>query len=249
MRGFWTIYRRELSGLFLLPLAWILFCLTQFYNAFFFLHFVKDQTGGEVLSAMSLLMGGTWPYWFLMMFLPPLLTMRMISEESRSGMLEFLLTAPVGDASVVVGKALAASTFMGLIWLSFPLYGLVTSVLGAAPDWGAVATGWLGSLLVSAFFCAIGIVTSALCSTPLLAAFLAVVINVVIVVLPLLGSAAPGIPTRRFDFLIEKIDVTAHFQGSFQSGALDTGHVLFFVIWIAALLFLAVRLVESRRWI
>ncbi len=248
MKGLAAIYRRELAGLFLAPLAWILLCLTLVYNAFFFVFYLEHQTAGEVNTALALLLGGAWPFWFLAMFLPPLLTMRMISEESKSGILEFLLTAPVADAAVVVGKALAATTFLALVWASVLLYGLIVHLLGAPPDWGQLLMQWLGASLVTALFAAIGLVTSALSGTPLIAAFLGMVINFLVVFVPVLGQSVRGIPREVVTWTLDKVDVMAHFQGSFLTGALDSAHVVFFLAWILALLFLAVRILESRRW-
>lgn len=249
MSGFAAVYRRELAGLFLSPLAWILFCLAIFYNAFFFVSVLGDEAGGEVNTALALLLGGGWPFWILNALLAPLITMRMISEESRSGLLEFLLTAPVSDAAVVVGKALAASTFLALVWAFVPVCGLAVHLLGAPPDWGMLLVAWLGAVLVSALFVSIGLVCSAASGTPLVAAFLAMVVNVVLVFLPILGQRAAGRTAGALGWAIEKVDVMAHYQGSFQSGALDSAHVFFFVAWILAMLFLAVRLVELRRWL
>lgn len=271
MRGVITIYRRELAGLFFSPLAWILFCLTLFYNAFFFLHYLQYIARGEVNTALSLLTGGALPFWYLLLILPPLLTMRMISEESRSGMLEFLLTSPVGDAAAVVGKALAATTFLALVWICAPIYALILHILQFVqsspewtvwpnellsqflkvngPDWGVVLTAWIGAALVSGLLVAIGLVCSASSSTPLVAAFLAVVANIVVIFLPTLTRNLGGTAGDLSATVVSRIDVMAHLQGSFMTGALDSAHVVFFLAWTAALLFLAVRLVESRRWL
>jgi len=248
VKGLLAVYRRELAGLFLAPLAWILLCLTLAYDAFFFL-LVLGRNGGEVNAALTLLLGGGWPFWFLVLFVPPLLTMRMISEESRSGLLEFLLTAPVSDAAVVSGKALAATTFLALTWASVFLHGALVQVLGGAPDWGQLCTAWLGATLVSALFSAVGLVASALSSTPLVAAFLATLANIALVFLPNLGSALRGVPRGALEWAIDKVDVIGHFQRSFLTGALDSAHVVFFLAWTLALLFVAVRTVESRRWL
>lgn len=246
MKGFGAIYRRELAGLFLAPLAWILFVLVLCYQAYFFLA-VLDANQGEVNGALGFVLGGGPYFWLLALVLPPLLTMRMISEESKSGLLEFLLTAPVSDAAVVCGKALAASTFLALVWGSAFLFAALVHLLGAPPDWGNVFTAWLGASAVSAFFCALGLVTSALFSTPLLAAFMGFLLNIALLALPRLAR------TWRDQGLVhsvlEQVDVLRHFQGSFLAGALDTAHVAFFVAWTAAALFLAVRVVESRRWL
>lgn len=249
MNGFTTIFRRELAGLFLSPLAWILFCLAIFYNAYFFVSVLGDESGGEVNAALALLLGGGWPFWMLNALLAPLITMRMISEESRSGLLEFLLTAPVSDAAVVAGKALAASTFLALVWAFVPVCGVAVQLLGAPPDWGMLLVAWCGAVLVSALFVSIGLVCSAASGTPLVAAFLAMVVNVVLVFVPILGRRADGRAADVVGWLTEKVDVMAHYQGSFQTGALDSAHVAFFCAWILALLFLAVRLLEARRWL
>lgn len=248
MKGLLAIYRRELAGLFLAPLAWILFFCVLLYQAHFFLY-VLPLKGGEVNGSLVFVLGGGVPFWLLSIFLPPLLTMRMISEESRSGLLEFLLTAPVSDAAVVLGKALAATTFLALVWASTFLFAALCQALGAAPDWGWLLAVWLGATLVSALFSALGLVASALFATPLLAAFMAILANIALFGLPFLARSWRGPAGERLAGLLERVDVLAHFQGSFLSGALDSAHVLFFLAWTAAALFLAVRVVESRRWL
>ena len=248
MKGLGAIYRRELAGLFLAPLAWILLFLVLLYQAYFFL-IVLDRNGGEVNGALAFVLGGGLPFWLLSAVLPPLLTMRMISEESRSGLLEFLLTAPVSDAAVVTGKALASATFLALVWASTFLFALLVAALGAPPDWGMLFVAWLGATLASALFSALGLVSSALFSTPLLAAFMAILVNVALFALPMLARSWRGGAGDLLGAVLERVDVLAHFRGSFLTGVVDSAHVVFFLAWIAAALFLAVRLVESRRWL
>ncbi len=248
MRGLAAVYRRELAGLFLQPLAWILGGLVLAFDALVFLRALESESGGDVDDALALVLGGGFPFWILCALLAPLVTMRMISEESRGGQLEFLLTAPVTDAALVGGKALAATTFFALLWASVPLYGACVAALGAPPDWGVLATAWLGATLVCALFSAVGLAASAASDTPLLAAFLAAVANLGFFWGAKLGQGARA-RSRLADWLLEKMDVTAAYQGSFQTGALDSTHVVVFVAWTLAFLFLAVRLVESRRWL
>ena len=86
-------------------------------------------------------------------------------------------------------------------------------------------------------------------STPILAAFLAIVANALFVAAPFAGAPARGTLGEVLQWGIHKVDVVGHFQGSFLTGALDTAHVVFFLAWTVALLFFAVRIVESKRWL
>ena len=247
MRAVWTIYRRELAGLFLGPLAWILLCLALFLNGTYFT-LVLTATGGDVTGSMQWALGSSPLYWVLMLLLPPLLTMRMVSEEARTGLLEFLFTAPISDLSVVLGKLLAATTFMAVVWCSALVYALVLQSLGGPVDWGPVWTGVLGSALLSGLFCAIGLMASAGTGTPLLAAFVAFVINVGLLSLPFLTGLLGFGPDHWVPRTLARLDLVVLFQSSFLVGVLDTASVAFFLAWTAFFVFLATRLLESRRW-
>jgi ABC-2 type transport system permease protein len=243
VRGLVAIYRRELAGLFVGPLAWILLCIALLLNGYLFSVYVK--LGSDVDAALRLVMGNSIAFWVLVILFPPLLTMRMISEEARSGLLELVRTAPVTDAAVVTGKFLAAVTFMALLWSSVFLYALVTQAVGPPADWGLVLGAWLGATLCSALFCATGLLASSLTSVPLAAAISAVVLNIAIVLLPLLVNLSDAPWVLR---MVRRVHVLDHLQNSFLYGVLDSAYVAFFLAWSGLFLFLAVRSVESRRW-
>jgi ABC-2 type transport system permease protein len=242
--GVVAIYRREIAGLFLGPLAWLLLALAFFLNGWLFILYLKT-TGGDVDVAVRLALGESWVFWALLVLLPPLLTMRMISEESRTGLLEFLLTAPVTDAAVVVGKFLAALTFLAILWAGILAYAIALSRLGVAPDPGVLFGGWLGAVLVSGFFCAIGLCASSMTNTPVLSAFAAILLNLAIVISPLLAKLSDQ---RWLHNLIARIDVIDHHKSAFLLGVLDSSYVVFFVAWTALFLFFTVRILEARRW-
>lgn len=244
MRGVLAITRRELAGLFVGPLAWALLFIAVLLQGWLFVLYLKTS-GGDVDLALRLTLGESFVFWALMILVPPLLTMRMISEESRTGILEFLLTAPVSDAAVVTGKFVAALTFLAILWGTAFAYGLVVASLGVAPDWGALAGGWIGAVLCSALFCAIGLCASASTSTPIVAAFGAIVVNLVVVTAPLLAGLSDQPWVRR---AVARVDVIDHHKGAFLVGVLDTSYVVFFLAWTAWFVFLAVRAVEARRW-
>lgn len=247
MRGVLIVFRREMAGLFLTPLGWVLFLLALVVNGLYFTAYIQ-VTGGDVGTSLSLALGDGYPFWVVMVLLPPLLTMRMVSEEARSGMLEFLLTAPIRDVSVIVGKALAATCFLALLLSSNLVYALICSGLGATLDWGHILTALFGAVLVSGLFCSIGIVASTLTNTPLLAAFLGFFLNVVMLSMRFLEGALKSFDASTREALMRKVDIVAHFQGSFVRGALDSADIVFFLAWTSVFLFLATRLLEARRW-
>ncbi|QDU84772.1 ABC-2 family transporter protein [Planctomycetes bacterium Pla163] len=251
--GTWIVFRRELVGLFLQPLAWILLLLASLFQGLMFTSVYLPGQGGDVHRAALALLGGTEMFWILALVMTPLVTMRMISEEARSGVLEFLLTAPVPDVSVVLGKLLAATSFMGILWGSGFLPLIVSTIGGVPPDWSHLLVAYFGMVLVSALFCAVGLTMSALCATPILAAFLAFLANLALMLSGIalrLTDAVPEevVPRAAIEWIVDKFDVVGRFQVSFVAGVLDSAHVAFFLAWTMAFVFLAVRMLEMRRW-
>ena len=244
MNGFITIFRRELAGLFVAPLAWILLTICLVLTGSLFVGVLQDYNG-DIGAALRFASGGSLPYWAVMIFLPPLLTMRMISEESRNGLLEFLLTSPVTDAAVVLGKFFAAWAFMSLFWSSNLIYAGTLHMLGGPPDWPPVIGGYMGAVLVSGLFCAIGLFSSSITSSPTLAAFGAMCGSLVVLILPQLVGLLPWTWLHEE---VAQVDVMSHFHRSFLAGILDTKVLVFFLVATGFFLFLASRAVEAKRW-
>jgi ABC-2 type transport system permease protein len=246
MRGFFTVYRRELAGLFLSPVAWVLLCLALVLNV------VPLSFGlaydGDVMLALSFVLGGAWPFWLVMVILPALITMRMVSEEARTGVLEYLLTAPVTDVAVIAGKLAAATTLLAIVWSSALVYGVSMAALGTAPDWPPVISGFCGAVLVSALFCSIGLTMSCASNTPVLAAFLSVIASTAVLLLPWTANLLK-LPSRHWlRIALGHGDVAGQFGASFGAGVLDTKHVALYVAWTAFFVFVATRMLEARRW-
>lgn len=260
MSGTLVIARRELAGLFKAPFAWVLLLVVLFLNGTLF-KAVLAGSGGNVSAALDAVMAGRF-FWFWLLLLPPLLAMRLIAEETRTGTLEYLLTAPVGDAAVVVGKFIAGVCFLAVIWSSALVYGLALAYAGGHPDWAAVIGTYCGTILVSGVFVALGLFMGTLSGTPLLAAFLGVAACVAWMLLPYLGGllAKLVVPLiadsgpraaaiqAQVDALLANMDAVRHFQRSFQRGVLDTAELVFFLSWTGFFLFLATRSLEARRW-
>lgn len=241
MRGLLPIWRRELAALFLGPLAWTLLFLAFLLVGLLFVEHLKSG-GGDVDQALRFAQVLTF---YVAVFAAPLVTMRMISEESRAGLLEYLLTAPVADAAVVTGKFLAAASFFAILAGVVFVLAFALSLQGVAPDLGTLVAGWIGVVLASGLFCAIGLLASSLTSTPIVAAFAAVVLDLGLVLAPQLARLSSSAWVQGAS---SRVDVTGHLSSSFLRGSIDSAHAVFFVAWTALLLFFAVRAVETRRW-
>ena len=200
-------------------------------------------------------------YWFvyLMMFFAPLYTMRLLAEERRSGTLEVLLTSPVRDWEVVVGKWLAAWIFFVLTTLFTLVYAVL--IVHYQPtltvihpfglnleignvDFGPIISGYIGLLLVGAAFLAIGIWASSLTSNQIIAAVIGIAALLgSFYVLGLVGSFLPGATGEFLQYLGGGNRFT-----SFYQGRLVLKDVVYFLSLTAGGLFLATRVLESRKW-
>src|SRR5215470_4827815 len=144
MRGLWATFLRELRAYFVSPLAYVVLFFFLVINGVVFsmiLGFLNDPraAGGRPLDAFF---GGTFLFWLVLLFVGPVLTMRLLSEELRSGSIEVLMTAPISETEVVLGKYFAALTFYVALWLPTLVYA---AILGrySPVDWGPIAAGYL----------------------------------------------------------------------------------------------------------
>ena len=178
----------------------------------------------------------------IMLLCAPFLTMRLISEEIRSGTYELLATSPVRDYELVLGKFLAG---FGLILSMLALTGFypILVALFGSPDRAEIIGGYLGAILFGAAAISIGLFTSSLTSNQIIAAFMSFAIFIVIWVIDGIGGQATGTVAA----IVGYISLFAHF-GDMSRGIIDTKDVLYFLSVIAIALFLATRSIESRRW-
>ncbi len=209
----------------------------------------------------------------LMILVPPILTMRCFAEEKRTGSIEVLLTAPVRDHEIVVGKWLASVAFFGLLWLPtlFILLALrEDAFLGADLAFGPTLSGYLGIALVGSLLLAVGCFTSSLTDNQLLASLAAMLFAALLLFVP--GFVAPHLaesgiaqaadtaPVGAFDRVLEfareevliplvrQVDVLDHLTNWFFRGVINSAHVVFYVVGTAVFLFLTTRSLEARRW-
>ncbi|HUS64871.1 MAG TPA: ABC transporter permease [Kofleriaceae bacterium] len=241
--------RRELAAYFLSPVSYLvltLFLLVEGYTFWLFTELLngRDTPHGAV---MRYFFGGTFLYWLFLMFLVSVLTMRLIAEERRQGTLEPLLTAPVDEADVVIGKYLGALGFYALLWVPTLLYVLVLNAYapeGAAPDPGPIAAGYLGTLLVGAGALGLGLFASAVTRNQILAAVLSFVMLSMLLLVGALGDAL--VRSGRWAPVLQHINLFRHME-DFGRGIVDTRHVVYHLGLAALSLFAATRVLELKR--
>lgn len=235
MRSLAAIYRREVKSYFASPLAYVLTAVYLLLSGYFFtaiLFSARSADLGGVLGSMGM----------VALFLAPLLTMRALAEERRNGTDELLLTAPVGLWTIAGGKYLALVTvFLAMVALT-GTYPLVLTLVGS-PDWGAVASGYLGLLLLGGAFLAVGLFASALTATPMLAAVVGFALLLGLWVLGWAGEALPG----SWGGAVARLSLLRPYE-DFRQGLIDTRHLVFYATFIAGFLFLTVRALDKRRW-
>jgi ABC-2 type transport system permease protein len=233
-----TIFRREMSAYFNSPVGYIviaMFLLVSGYLLFF-------HGGGVFLAGEASLRGffGWTPFIFI--FFTPAITMRLLAEERRSGTLELLITMPVTDWQVVLGKFLAAVGLWTLAILLTLAYPITLSRLGDL-DWGAVAGGYIGLVLMGAAYLAIGLMASSWTRNQVVAFIVALGITLA---LYLCGQTLPVVPPALVP-LLEYISLDYHFA-NISKGVVDTRDLIYYASLIGGCLFLAKQSLESRRW-
>ena len=211
--------------------------------------------GGVVLLFVGVLF---WPPFFLMgrasvremfkfiswslVFAAPAITMGLIAEERRSGTIELLITMPVKESQVIVGKYLAAVGLFAVILLTTLPYPLSVSTLGNL-DWGPVWSGYAGMFLQGAAMVGVGLMASSWTDNQLIAFFIALAFGLFFVVV---GFFLPFMPAGAASVL-EWLSFDYHFE-SMARGVLDSRDVIYFASIIGFSLMLAFRALESRRW-
>ena len=179
---------------------------------------------------------------FVVPVLAPILSMRLLAEEQKLGTLELLLTAPIRDYQVVIGKFIASYIIL-ILTISLTFFFVFLLVWKGDPDMGPILSGYLGFVLYTGAALSVGILASSLSANQIVAAILGFGI---ILILILLGQASELV-SGLFSTILEEASVLEHFN-DFSRGVIDTWSLVYYITTIATFLFLTVRSLESRRW-
>ncbi len=244
MRNIWTIAAREYKHFFISPIAYVLMVVIFLVTGgFFFLDiYFAAQTQQFVPSMDRTFQLLVFPLLFLAV---PAITMRTISEENRNGTIELLLTAPVTDWQLIIGKWLGSFLFfltVSGITLIYPV--ILNRLISPGIDRGMLLSGYLGMILLISAMCAIGVFASSLFSNQI-AAFITTL--GIIIILWVIGAPAQLMQGTGGDVL-RYLSLSDHFYSDFLVGVIQLDAVFYYLSITALGLFLGSVAVESRRW-
>ena len=247
-----SLIRREFTAYFLSPIAYVVAAAFLFVVGWQFhetLSLMTESGPHGTEYPMQTLLGDK-QFWLVFLFIPPVLTMRLLAEERGTGTLELLMTAPIREWQIVAGKYIGCLFFYLVLWLPTLAYipvitNMTWNPLGFGVDPWPVVTSYLGIFLAGAMFLAIGLLVSSLVKSQLVAAIISLVISLIFT------AAAFARPTFDGGSFVERIvyylSVPEHFRQNFCRGEIDTRNVILYVTVTAFSLFLTVRSLEARR--
>ncbi len=254
MTGVLAILRKELIVYFTTPIFYLtgFFFLVLggyfFYSNILYYNLLSYQGAqnphlASYLTATQLVfrpLYGTLAVVFLMMV--PLLTMRLLAEEKRSGTAELLFTFPLTDWAVILGKFLSALLIYAIFLVLTTLYPLSFAWVGRV-DWGVIVSAYLGLLLLGGACLALGLFASSLTENQIIAAVTAFALLLLFWLLGWQQEVASSGSAR----FLAALSTMEHFD-TFARGVIDTKDLIYYLSFIYFFLFLTKRQLESRRW-
>ncbi len=231
----WTILKKELRVYFVSPLAYVFLSVFLLISGMFF--YLGIALTGE--ASLRVMLGNLA---VALIFILPMLTMRQFAEEQRAGTFELLMTSPISLPALILGKWLASLVMCALMLAGTLVFPAILAYYGD-PDWGVVATSYLGLILVCAAFTAAGLFASSLTNDQVAAGM-----GGIVLLLPfwVIGSAG-SIVGERLQSILDHLALLPHLR-SFTRGILDSADIVYFVAFAFVFLFLTFRTLESRRW-
>jgi len=259
MKGILAIYRREMGSYFVSPIAYIVIGFFLFIAGYFFYNILSFFIQRQMMMAMQAQrMGGPTDMDVpglalrnfmgivstIVLFMIPMLTMGVYAEERKRGTMEMLMTSPITEWQIVLGKFFAAFTLFAIMLVPTLIYQVV---MGQYSDpgisWKVMWSGYLGVLLLGAVLVSLGSFISSLTESQIIAA---VITFVVFLLLWVLDMGARGAGTALGEIL-QYFSILRHFD-DFARGVIDTSSVVFYVSLTVLGLFLTLRSLDSMRW-
>ena len=248
-RVFIALVRRELEGYFYWMSGYAILAVVAFLTGLGFTQLIHVFSVSPAEAPITELFFETYYFWLIVLLATPILTMRSFALEKFSGTFETLMTTPVRDWEVTLAKFSASMILYMVIWVPLAIYiGLIQSHIsgGAATDYGAWFTAFIGIFLVGCLYISMGCFASSLTENQIIAAILSFALGV--------GLFFLSFVTYRMENATHWIAASAHYvslvkhMNDFVRGVIDTRHVTFYLTSTGFFLFLTWKTIESRRW-
>lgn len=253
MRSFYAVYRKEMGHYFVSPIAYVAIGVFVFVSGFFFSSYIgqaiaaglqgmqmgmmQQDLPGEVMRAFFGILS------LLVLFFLPMLTMGVFAEERKRGTMELLMTSPLTESQIVLGKFFASLTLYAIMLVPTAAYlAFMYFHSDPMPPWRMMLAGYVGVLLFGGALLALGSFLSSLTENQIIAAILTFTAFLMLWVLNL-GASASGTAGAVLGYL----SVIAHYE-DFTKGVVDTSALIYYLSFIFLFVFLTVRSVDSMRW-
>jgi ABC-2 type transport system permease protein len=252
LRFITVIAAKEIRTYFSSPMAYVVSAAFLAITGFFFVASVSDAFAEA--SIRGYLAGAV----FFMIFMSPAITMRLIAEEQKLGTLELLLTSPIREFEIVLGKFIAAFV-MTAIMTGLSLYFVIVLFIYGDPDIGPLLSGFLGLALYAAATLAVGLFASALSSNQIVGLIVGSGILTVLTIIDFVSERLTGVVSQVLDafqlgasFSVFDLDSFGVAQGGhfadFAKGIISVADIAYYVSLTAVFLLLTVLVLEARRW-
>ncbi len=246
MRNIWTIAKREYDNYFNSPLAYVvafsvLLPMGIYFSLIMWVSSQQAMMGGPAPESAPI----NWLFVFLMIFLSPALTMRLVSDEARMGTLELLLTAPLRDFELIAGKWLGALLFvlsLAALTLIFPI--IINNYVSPGIDWMVILSSYLGMILISAALLSLGTGISAIFTNQFAAFFVTLGLFFFLWFM----VSLPASYLQEGGDVLNYLSLSTHFSQSMNNGTINLGDIVYYLSLIALGLFAGTTAVEIRRW-
>jgi ABC-2 type transport system permease protein len=242
---FWAVYKREVMLYFRSPVAYAIafavffFILGPLFNSYLVQSVNQFPANSTYIPNLIT---------FLMFLIAPLLTMRLIAEETREGTLEVLMTLPMGEWQFILGKFLAAWTYYTVLLLIAIVYHVINLQVGV-PDLGEAFGSYVGAWLYGGAVIALCMIWTAVTEDQIVAAFLSAATVLVFYLADIAASALSAQPNLQLlADILRELGLQAHYNSTLAQGVIRAQDIVYFVFVIIGALFITTRIVETRRW-
>ncbi len=231
-----AIWKREVQAYFYQPIAYVLISLSFVILSIYF-------TFGTVAGGYAEMNYLLQNIIFILIFIIPILTMRILTEDRKNGTEVLLVTSPVDIMQIVLGKYLAAFSVFLVMYAATFIYPIILFALGGKLEVPMLIGGYLGFLLIGACFVAVGVFASSLTENQIVSAIISFVILLLINLVDPIASFVGG-------FLAKVLDLFSLLSryNDLNSGILDITSIIYYLSFIAVFLFLTTRVIDKRRW-